>query len=171
MPRDLHLVVCAFDTPSKADTALEAIASWDRDAHALSLRNVAVVSRAADGRVQFHETGDSRPDVERMAGSIAGGITWLVHALGSSLGIAATELAARQGEMAAHRLLRDAGFPDVALVELGEVLGAGSSALITLVEPEKERVLVEQLEKLGGTLVNHMLPADVVAHLATQQGR
>jgi len=44
-------------------------------------------------------------------------------------------------------------------------LHAGSSALVTLVDPEHSATVVAELEKLGGTIIQSQLPAETVAAL------
>jgi uncharacterized membrane protein len=60
---------------------------------------------------------------------------------------------------------RDVGFPDEALRQLGEQLHAGSSALVTLVEPDQAATVVAELEKLGGTITHSQLPPETIAAL------
>jgi uncharacterized membrane protein len=67
------------------------------------------------------------------------------------------------GGLAARSI--DLGFPDSALARLGEQLQAGSSALLTLVDPTEAEIVISELETLGGQLMQHTIPADVLAKL------
>jgi uncharacterized membrane protein len=62
------------------------------------------------------------------------------------------------------------GFPDYTLQQIGETLDAGSSALITLVRPDEEPIVIEELQKLGGTIVQHTIDADVATLLQGTPG-
>jgi uncharacterized membrane protein len=84
--------------------------------------------------------------------------------VGAPLGVApgVASGAAMGNEAAAQR---DVGFPDEILRQLGEQLLAGSSALITLVDPDHSATVVAELEQLGGTIMQGQLPAETVAAL------
>jgi len=75
-------------------------------------------------------------------------------------------LAGQETKAVVQSIAPDVGFPDDALRDIGDRLDAGHSALITLVRPEEYPVVVAELERLGGQLVDHRLPADVVARLS-----
>ena len=68
---------------------------------------------------------------------------------------------------AAQSRLKDTGFPDSALRELGEHLDAGSSAIITLVTEAEAELVKTRLGQLGGVFIEHTLPAQVAVALTT----
>jgi uncharacterized membrane protein len=93
---------------------------------------------------------------------------WLLGAantlVGAPLGVApGVEAGAAFGNEAAAQ--RDVGFPDETLRQLGEQLHAGSSALVTLIDPKHSATVVTELEKLGGTIIQGQLPPATVAAL------
>jgi len=84
--------------------------------------------------------------------------------VGAPLGVApGVESGAAFGNEAAAQ--RDVGFPDQTLRQLGQQLHAGSSALVTLVDPQHSTTVVAELEKLGGTIIQGQLPPETVAAL------
>jgi uncharacterized membrane protein len=98
---------------------------------------------------------------------VAGGVAWFVYAFAGSLGYTAGPMVYNDAYNAAQSRLKDAGFPDGALRELGEHLDAGSSALITLVTADEAELVKIRLEQLGGVFIEHTLPAEVAAALTT----
>jgi uncharacterized membrane protein len=164
-PTHLHLIVCTFDAVSKADMVRHAIQTWDKRLDTVKLGNIAVVQRDADGKVSFRETQDVRQELGTVTGTVVGGLAWFLYAFAGSFGPIAANMASYQAEEAVYGLVKDSGFPDDALRAIGEELDTGSSALITLVRPEEEALVVDELEKLGGTIVRHPIPPDIVEQL------
>jgi len=68
-------------------------------------------------------------------------------------------------ESVVHRLVHDMGFPDSGLRHLGEQLDAGRSALILLVKPDEEPVVVAELQRLEGKIMQHSVASEIVAQL------
>jgi uncharacterized membrane protein len=161
-----QLIVCTFDGDANADAARAAIQAIDERTQTLKLGNIAILRKGADGKITFSETEELheyRRDIN--FGIVLG---WLLGAantlVGAPLGVApGVESGAALGTEAAAQ--RDVGFPDPALRQLGEQLHAGSSALVTLVDPEHGAAVVTELEKLGGTIMQGQLPPETVAAL------
>jgi uncharacterized membrane protein len=167
MASNTRLIICTFDGDAQAETARAAIQALDEQLDTLKLGNIAILRKGADGKVTFWETEELHEYSRDSTFGIVLG--WLLGAantlVGAPLGIApGVESGAALGnEVAAQR---DVGFPDQALRQLGEQLHAGSSALITLVDPEHGPTVVAELEKLGGTIMQGQLPPETVAALA-----
>jgi uncharacterized membrane protein len=166
MASHTQLIVCTFDGDAKADAARAAIQTLDEQIGTLKLGNIAILRKGADGNVAFWESDEQR-EYRRdstfgiVLGWLLGAANTLVGApLGVGPGVAAG--AALGNEAAAQR---DVGFPDQSLRQLGEQLHAGSSALITLVDPEHSATVMAELEQLGGTIIQGQLPPDTVAAL------
>ena len=160
------LIICTFDGDTKADEARAAIQALDQQFDTVKLGNIAILRKDADGKVTFSETEELREYTrDTTFGMVLG---WLLGAantlVGAPLGTAAgiTSGAALGTEAAA---VRDVGFPDEALRQLGQQLHAGSSALVTLVQPEHSAPVLAELEKLGGTTIQGELPPETVAAL------
>ena len=166
MASTMHLIICTFDGDAKAEAASAAIQGLDERLGTLKLGNIAILRKGADGKVTFWETEELREYRRNSTFGIVLG--WLLGAantlVGAPLGVApGVESGAALGTEAAAQ--RDVGFPDQALRQLGEQLHAGSSALITLIDPDHSTTVVAQLEKLGGTIMQGQLPPETVAAL------
>jgi uncharacterized membrane protein len=166
MAHNSQLIICAFDAVAKADEVKGALRELDKESPTVELGDIAIVKKDPDGAISFHETGDHRTVVGKVAGAVAGGVAWFVYAFAGSLGNTAGPMVYDGAYNAAQSRIKDAGFPDSALRELGEHLDAGSSALITLVTDDEADLVKARLEQLGGVFIEHTLPAEVAAALA-----
>lgn len=165
-PQSLQLIICTFDGAEKAEAVREAIEALDARLDAIKLGNIAVVKKDEDGRIVFHETAERRVEaVSTAAGVAVKGVTWLLYNIAGMLGPVAGPLAGQETKAMVESIAPDVGFPNDALRDIGERMDAGQSALITLVRPEEYPIVAAELEKLGGQLVGHLLPAAVVARL------
>ena len=162
MADTMRLVVCTFDAADRAAEVKEIVERLDEQLDTIKLGNIAVVQKTPDGQISFRETRDIRNELSEIAGVIAGGVAWLANAIVGAPAPAAGLQAGLDAENAVAARLRDHGFPDEALYEIGERLGAGHSALIVLVRPEEEPVVVADLERLGGTIAAHDLAAGLI---------
>ena len=161
-----QLIICTFDGDAKADAARAAIQALDERFGTLKLGNIAILRKGADGNVTFWETEELREYSRDSTFGIVLG--WLLGAantlVGAPLGVApGVEAGAALGTEAAALL--DVGFPDQTLRQLGEQLHAGSSALVTLVDPDHSATVVAELEKLGGTIIQGQLSPETIAAL------
>ncbi len=161
-----QLIICTFDGDAKADAAGAAIQALDQRLGTLKLGNIAMLRKGTDGNLTFWETEQLREYRRDSTFGIVLG--WLMGAantlVGAPLGVApGVESGAAFGAEAAAQ--RDVGFPDPALRQVGQQLHAGSSALVTLVDPDHGATVVAELEKLGGTIIQSQLPPDTIAAL------
>jgi uncharacterized membrane protein len=161
-----QLIVCTFDGDARADEARAAVQALDQQLGAIKLGNIAILRKGADGKLTFSETEELREYSRDSTFGIVLG--WLLGAantlVGAPLGVApGVEAGAAFGIEAAAQ--RDVGFPDETLRQLGQQLHAGSSALVTLVEPDQSAAVTAELEKLGGMIVQSRLPPDAIAAL------
>ena len=166
MASNTQLIICTFDGDAKAEAAGAAIQALDERIGTLKLGNIAILHKGAEGNVTFWETEALREYRRDSTFGIVLG--WLLGAantlVGAPLGVApGVESGAALGTEAAAQ--RDVGFPDQTLRQLGEQLHAGSSALVTLVDPDHSTTVVAELEKLGGTITQGQLPSDTIAAL------
>ena len=162
-----QLIVCTFDGEAKADEATAAIQALDAQFDTIKLGNIAVLRKDERGEITFWETKELREyGRDTRFGAVLGWLFGAANALvGAPVGPAHgfTAGATLGTEMAA---LRDVGFPDDALRTIGQQLHAGSSALVTLVEPDQAPIVVAELERLGGTIVQGALPPATLEALA-----
>lgn len=138
------IIVASYPSMTGAKAGMDAL----KNAGA-RLGNVALVQRAADGRVEFTETQDWGLGKSAAVGALA---AMLLPGIGLIAG-------ALLGGAAAHFI--DAGFPDALLKQMGSGIPAGSSLLIALTEEADlglaERVVMES----NGTLIGSGLEADL----------
>jgi uncharacterized membrane protein len=160
-----QLIICTFDAADKAAEVEEALDAIDKQIDTFKLGNIAIIRKTTDGAVEYHETRDRMRTVSQTVGAVAGTVAWFVHSLAGSFGAMAGENVSETTYAAVRGRLRDSGFPDNALEQLGEHLDAGMSALITLVKPEEAPYVMAEIEKLGGHLQEQTLEPDLVAEL------
>jgi uncharacterized membrane protein len=164
MSDELRLLVYTFDSAGRADDARRGLEALDRRLGGAS-GHFAVVQKGADGSINLREPRDIREELGTLAGQLVGGVTWFVYTFVGLMGPPPAVVAEQLTDDTVHRLVRDAGFPDAALHEIGAELAEGGAAVVALV-PEAERAAsVAELEQLGGRLWEHPLPATVAAEL------
>lgn len=161
-----HLIICTFDGEQRADQAARAIRALDTRLDTVKLGDLAVVRKDTSGAISFWDS-DELSGVQRNQtfGMVLG---WLLGAVGTVLG---GPLGPGVGLNTGNELGRQAGFagdfgfPDEQLNQVAEHLDAGSSALILLVRPHDIQVVEEELERLGGTLIQHSLAPELIEKL------
>ncbi|HMQ31443.1 MAG TPA: DUF1269 domain-containing protein [Chloroflexaceae bacterium] len=170
MSDEMRLLVYSFDSVGRAEAARSALEALDRQ---LGERNghFAIVQKGEDGTISLREPRDLRQEIAGLAASVAGGVTWFIYTFVGLMGTPPAVLAEQAADDTAHRLVRDSGFPDQALFEIGEALGAGDAAVVALVPADERDALVAELERLGGRLWEHPLPPAVAAELRAGPAR
>src|SRR3954453_1112234 len=117
----VQVFVAAFDNESQAGTALNDFKAMDREG-SIKLIDAAVVVHGTDGKVTFEETADPRGKKMGKRGAIAGGLGGLIFppsiVVGAVVGGAGAGVWGR---------IRDKGFKDEELKEIGESLEPGTS--------------------------------------------
>jgi len=133
----IEIFIAAYGTEHGAASALRDFQAAER-ARSIDLIDAAVIVHTADDKVKFEETAD--PSGKRWAkrGAIAGGIVGLIFP--PSI-IASAAVAGGAG--AIWGKIRDKGFKDEDLKEIGNDLPPGSSAIIAIAEDR----MLEQLER------------------------
>jgi outer membrane lipoprotein SlyB len=117
--------------------------------------------RAIVNCVQFYEKKDWGPGKSAAAGAVVGAIIGAVAGRGAILVAAAGAVV---GGLAAK--LRDSGFKDERLEELGETLKPGTSALVAIVEHERLTAAEKQFAGAGGEVVSMEVANDLAERLA-----
>jgi uncharacterized membrane protein len=164
MSDDLRLLVYTFDSVGRAEAARSTLENLDRHLGGVQ-GHVAVVQRQTDGSISLREPQDLREELSDLASRLVGGVTWFVYTFVGLMGPQPAVLAEQLTDDTVHRLVRDGGFPDAALHEIGQELAAGSAAVVALL-PEAERgAAVAELEQLGGRIWEHPLPPSVAQAL------
>jgi uncharacterized membrane protein len=157
----VEVFVAAFASEHEAGDALKDFKEAQRDG-AIDLIDAAVIVHTTEGKVKFEETADPSGKKWAKRGAIAGGIVGLIFPpsiiVGAAVGAGAGGIWGK---------VRDKGFKDDDLREIGESLPPGTSAIIAVAE---DRV-VEQLERgLSGyqKIARHAVSADAAAVIAAE---
>ncbi len=146
------IVIASFDTPGGAEAALHLL-----KAAPVSLGNVALVGRNAEGKVEFTETQDWGIGKSALVGAIAG---LLLPGVG-------TITMAAGGALAAYFI--DLGFPDPLLKQMGEGLDSNSSMIVALIDDTGLVRAGEVITQAGGMMLGTSHETDLAAAMATMQ--
>jgi uncharacterized membrane protein len=157
----VELFIASFNGEHGAGASLKDFQAAQR-AGAIVLIDAAVVVHTAEGKVKFEETADPSGKKWAKRGAIAGGIVGLIFP--PSI-IASAAVAGGAGGIWGK--IRDKGFKDDDLKEIGESLPPGSSAIIVIAEDR----MIEQLERgLAGyeRIARHAVSADAAAAIVAE---
>jgi uncharacterized membrane protein len=157
----VEIFVATYDSEDGAAAAAKDFQEAQRDG-AIYLLDAAVVVHTADGKVTIEETGDPSGKKWAKRGAIAGGVVGLIFP--PSIIVTA---AAGAGAGGLWGKVRDKGFKDEDLKEIGNALPPGSSAIIAVAEDR----MVEQLERaLGGyeKIAKHAVSAEAAAAIVAE---
>ncbi len=148
------ILIANFDYVGGASRALELM-----KAASIGLGNTAVVTRDAEGKVDFTESADWGIGKSALVGAIAG---LLLPGVG-------TITLAAGGALAAYFI--DLGFPDALLTQMGEGLKSDSSMLVALVEDASVARATAEIVEVSGTVMGSTGETDLAAALATMARR
>jgi uncharacterized membrane protein len=157
----MELFVATYGTEDGAAAAAKDFQAAERDG-AIDLIDAAVIVHTADGKVKFDETADPSGKKWAKRGAIAGGVVGLIFP--PSIIVSA---AVGGGAGGLWGKIRDKGFKDEDLKEIGDSLPPGSSAIIAVAEDK----MVEQLERsLGGyeKIAKHAVSAEAAATIVAE---
>ena len=157
----LEVFVATYGSEDGAAAAAKDFQAAQRDG-AIDLIDAAVIVHTADGKVKLEETAD--PSGKRWAkrGAIAGGVVGLIFP--PSIIVSA---AVGGGAGGVWGKVRDKGFKDEDLKEIGNSLPPSSSAIIAVAEDR----MVEQMERaLGGyeKIAKHVVSAEAAAAIIAE---
>ncbi|MEO8518103.1 MAG: DUF1269 domain-containing protein [Dermatophilaceae bacterium] len=157
----VEVFVAAFGNETQAGEALRDFRAMDREG-SIDLLDAVVIVHGADGKVRFEETADPSGKKWAKRGAIAGGLVGLIFP--PSILVGAVVGGAGGGVWGK---IRDKGFKDNDLKEIGESLEPGTSAIIAIAE---DRV-VERLEKgIEGyrKIARHAVSAEAAATIEAE---
>ena len=157
----IELFVASFGTEQEAGAALKDFQAAQREG-AIDLIDAAVIVRTGEGKVKFEETADPSGKKWAKRGAIAGGIVGLIFPPSIIAGAVAGG-----GAGGVWGKVRDKGFKDEDLKEIGESLPPGSSAIIAIAQDR----MIEQLERgLDGyqKIAKHVVSADAAAAIVAE---
>ncbi|HEY7270139.1 MAG TPA: DUF1269 domain-containing protein [Dehalococcoidia bacterium] len=157
----VDVLVAAYTTEQGAKDALHELDDA-RKANLIRIRDAAVLMRDADNKLHITETTDKGFGRGAVIGGIGGAVVGLIA---GPIGWA-TVGGAAIGGLAAK--LRDGGFRDDRLRQVGEGLKPGSSALIAVIEHEWVKQVEDMLREEAETLVTETLEAAIARQLEEQ---
>jgi uncharacterized membrane protein len=157
----VEVFVATYGTEGGAAEAANDFKAAQRDG-AIDLIDAAVVVHTADGKVKIDETADPSGKKWAKRGAIAGGVVGLIFPPSIIL-----SAAVGGGAGGVWGKIRDKGFKDDDLKEIGNSLPPGSSAIIAVAEDR----MVEQLERsLAGyrKIAKHAVSAEAAAAIVAE---
>lgn len=155
----VELVVAAFRDERTADQALKALKQARREG-LIGIKNAAVLVKDEGGKLRIKETGDMTGRRGSVLGGAAGAVVGLIA--GPALVVPAA-VGALIGGLSAK--LRDAGFPDAKLRQIGEGLQPGSSAIIAVVEHRWVAQVEQAMADAAGEVIVAALQEDIAQQL------
>jgi uncharacterized membrane protein len=163
--KHMELVARVYETPGGATQALDQLRhAQDSAEHPIKIREAAVLVRDGDSPPRVEDKGQSGLGKGAAMGAAAGGLLAILGPIGLAAGAIA---GGAVGGLAGSRI--DLGFPDAFVRGLQERLKPDHSALIVLIEHDREqdpadvRGVLEgamSQETLVDTLVQEMLAAE-----------
>jgi uncharacterized membrane protein len=160
--KPIQLFVASYDNEFGAKQSLRDYEAMDREG-SIDLIDAAVIVHTAEGKVKFEETADPSGRKWAKRGAIAGGLVGLIFPPSIIVGAAVGG-----GAGGIWGKVRDKGFKDEDLKEIGESLEPGSSAIIAIAEDQ----VLDRLEKgIAGyeRIARHAVSAEA-ALVITAQG-
>lgn len=154
----VQVVVAAFQEEKAADEALKELkqAKW---AGVIGIQDAAVLRMDEKGKLHIKETGDWGGGKGAIAGGVIGGFIGLLAGPIGWLGLTGAVI----GGLAAK--LRDSGFSDERLKQLGESLQPGTSAIVAVIEHKWVAELERQMQEAGADVLTEEIGADIAAQL------
>jgi uncharacterized membrane protein len=159
----VELVVAAFTDEQGADRALEELKRAKKE-KLIGIRNAAVITRDANDNLHIRELRDMGAGKGAGVGALVGGAIGLLFP--PSL-LAAGAVGAAVGGLGAK--LRDAGFRDDRLKELGKALKPGTSAIVAVIEHRWVADLEQELAAQGARIVEQAITEDIAQKLEAGQ--
>jgi uncharacterized membrane protein len=155
----VELVVAAFTDEGGAGKALKQLKEAQKD-RLVGIRDAAVLHRDEQNKLHISETGDMSGGKGAAIGGVIGAAVGLITGPGALITGAA---GAAIGGLAAK--LRDSGFPDERLREIGASLKPGTSALVAVIEHTWVLQVEQDLREFGAQVVTEAVKADIADQL------
>jgi len=158
----IQVIVAAFNDEKSADAALQDLKQATKEG-LIGIQNAAILRRDEQGKLHIKETADMKGG----KGAVVGGVIGAVAGLIAGPFVLVTAAGAIIGGLAAK--LRDSGFPDARLREIGQGLTPGSSAIIAVIEHRWVAEVQRMMAEAGAQVMTEALKEDLAAQLEAQQ--
>ena len=155
----VELVVAAFTDERGAENALKGLKEAKKE-NLIGIQDAAVIRRDQNSKIHINETGDMSGGRGAAIGAVVGGAIGLITGPGA---IVTGAVGATIGGLAAK--LRDSGFPDNRLREIGQALNPGTSALVAVIEHTWVAELEQELAAQGAQVMTEAIKADIAEQL------
>ena len=153
-----ELVVAAFQSEEGAKQALEELKALQKE-HAIKVRNVALLSKDAEGKLEIKEPTDAGFVKGAAWGGLGGAVLGIIA---GPIGWAAVGGAAVGGLVTK---LRDSGFDHARLEEWGKQLKPNSSAIVAIIDHTWVNELRKILDQLGEEVASFAIEQEIAAQL------
>jgi uncharacterized membrane protein len=155
----IQLIIAAFKDEDGAENALQQLKQAKKE-HLIKIQNAAIIRKDAQGKLHIAETKDMKGGKGALIGGVTGAVLGILSG-GATLAI--TGASALIGGLAAK--LRDSGFKDGRLKQLGNSLPPRSSAIVAVIDHIWVAELEQELQQAGADVLTEAISADVAAQL------
>ena len=155
----VQLIVAAFQDENGAEQALNQLKAAKKE-HLIKIQNAAIIRKDAQGKLHINETKDMKGGKGAVIGGVVGAALAIMTG-GASLAI--TGAGALIGGLSAK--LRDSGFKDDRLKQLGASLKPSTSAIVAVIDHIWVAELERELQQAGADVLTDAISADVAAQL------
>src|SRR5690242_18366418 len=155
----VQLLVAAFTEEDAADKVFEQLKQAKKE-KLIHIQDVAVIKRDADSKIHINEPRDWKAGKGAGVGAVIGAALGIITGPGVVLTTAA---GAAIGGLAAQ--LRDAGFPDDQLTQVGEALKPGTSAIVAIIEHTWVADLEQEMQAQGAQVMRQAISEDITKQL------
>jgi uncharacterized membrane protein len=155
----VQLLVAAFTDEDAADKVFEQLKQAKKE-KLIHIQDVAVIKRDADSKIHINEPKDWKAGKGAGVGAVIGAALGIITGPGVVLTTAA---GAAIGGLAAK--LRDAGFPDDQLKQVGEALKPGTSAIVAIIEHTWVADLEQEMQAQGAQVMRQAISEDITKQL------
>jgi len=160
----VDVVVAAYQNEQGANNALKELETAKKDG-LIGIQDAAVLRKDNQSKLHITETADKGFGRGAMIGGVAGAALGVIA---GPVGWAALGGAA-VGGLASK--LRDTGFRDERLRQMGESLTPGTSAIVAVVEHEWVREVERRIENEAKDIVTEAITADIADQLEQEHRR
>jgi uncharacterized membrane protein len=155
----IELIVAAFQDETGAEAAYKELKQAKKE-QLIKIQDAAVIRRDAKNKLHIKDVHDIGGGKGAGIGAIVGGAIGLLAGPVVLVGAAGALI----GGLAAK--MKDGGFPDSRLKQIGDGLQPGTSAIVAVIEHTWVAELEDLLAEVGADVVTESISADIAEQLA-----